>query len=117
MFAHSSSVLQHHSAACRLASTRLLARVVGCCAGLACREAALALAKSQASRDWTPEYVPPSILPQRFKKGTLLKKAALVSPAMILKVCVREGDCTGATPAWLELNRRVQDGSHVFHAC
>jgi hypothetical protein len=44
------------------------------------------VAKAQASRDWSPEYVPPSIVPQRFKKGTLLKKAALVSPAMILKV-------------------------------
>jgi hypothetical protein len=44
------------------------------------------VAKAVASRDWSPEYSPPSIVPQRFKKGTLLKKAALVSPAMILKV-------------------------------
>jgi hypothetical protein len=44
------------------------------------------VAKAQASRDWSPEYVPPSIVPQRFKKGTLLRKAAAVSPAMILKV-------------------------------
>ncbi|KAF6260138.1 pyruvate kinase [Scenedesmus sp. NREL 46B-D3] len=54
-------------------------------AALARREAALSVAKAQASRDWSPEYVPPSIVPQRFKKGTLLRKAALVSPAMILK--------------------------------
>ncbi|WIA15846.1 hypothetical protein OEZ85_012601 [Tetradesmus obliquus] len=54
-------------------------------AAFARREAALAVAKAQASRDWSPEYVPPSIVPQRFKKGTLLRKAAAVSPAMILK--------------------------------
>lgn len=55
-------------------------------AAFARREAALSAAKAQASHDWTPEYVPPSIIPQRFKKGTLLKKAARVSAAMILKV-------------------------------
>lgn len=45
------------------------------------------MAKTEASRDWTPEYVPPSILPERFKKGQFLRKAASVSGAMILKVC------------------------------
>jgi hypothetical protein len=71
------------------------------------REAALNAAKAEASRDWTPEYSPPSMLPERFKKGQLLRKAASVSPAMILTVsaCLRallqgnplgcaEGPCT-----------------------
>jgi hypothetical protein len=44
------------------------------------------VAKTEAARDWTPEYVPPSILPERFKKGQFLRKAASVSAAMILKV-------------------------------
>lgn len=50
------------------------------------REAALQVAKTVASRDWTPEYTPPSIMPERFKKGQFLRKAATVSAAMILKV-------------------------------
>lgn len=43
-------------------------------------------AKVETSKDWSPEYVPPSILPDRFKKGQFLRKASCVSPAMILKV-------------------------------
>ncbi|KAF8059377.1 hypothetical protein HT031_005182 [Scenedesmus sp. PABB004] len=54
-------------------------------AAFARREAALAVVKKAASRDWTPEYLPPSIVPQRFGKGSLLKKAARVSSEMILK--------------------------------
>lgn len=50
------------------------------------REAALQAAKVETSKDWSPEYVPPSILPDRFKKGQFLRKASCVSPAMILKV-------------------------------
>ena len=44
------------------------------------------VAKVEASRDWTPEYVPPSMLPDRFKKGQFLRKASSISAAMILKV-------------------------------
>jgi hypothetical protein len=43
----------------------------------------------ETSKDWSPEYTPPSILPERFKKGQFLRKASCVSPAMILKVRVR----------------------------
>jgi len=58
------------------------------------------LAKTEASRDWTPEYVPPSILPERFKKGQFLRKAASVSGAMILKVCVCGGVGVGVGVGW-----------------
>jgi hypothetical protein len=53
-----------------------------------CREAALSMAKAQAARDWTPEYIPPTVIPtlQQHAKGQLLRKAAQVSSAMILSV-------------------------------
>eukprot|EP00775_Hariotina_reticulata_P004018 gene4018-4268_t len=56
------------------------------------REAALTVAKAQAARDWTPEYIPPTLIPtlQQQAKGQLLRKAAQVSSAMILSAGLAE---------------------------